>query len=134
RTEPPRPAGAAGRPRRLSSPAMAAVTTLPRPGFGPPDVVCLSHRRWDLDHDRPQHLMTRFARSRRVFFFEEPVIRSHHNPRLSLSEVTPPRHVARPELPPGLGPEASDLCQAVLLENMLHEFGCEDFVLWYDTP
>lgn len=113
---------------------MAAITTLPRPGFGPPDIVCLSHRRWDMGLERPQHLMTRFARGRRVFFFEPPVIRSRQHPRLELTEVEPRIHVARPELPPGLGPEATDLCQAVLLENMLHEFGSSDFVLWYDTP
>lgn len=113
---------------------MAAATALPRPAFGSPDIVCLSHRRWELGHERPHHLMTRFARGRSVFFVEEPVIRCHQNPRLNLAEVKPGLRVARPEVPPGLGPEATDLCQAVLLENMLHQFGCVDYVLWYDTP
>ncbi|HEX3129087.1 MAG TPA: hypothetical protein VH394_17270, partial [Thermoanaerobaculia bacterium] len=38
-----------------------------------PDLVCLSHLRWDFVYQRPQHLMSRFARDRRVFFFEEPI-------------------------------------------------------------
>src|SRR4051812_44086245 len=38
-----------------------------------PDLLCLSHLRWNFVFQRPQHLMSRFARERRVFFFEEPV-------------------------------------------------------------
>src|SRR3954470_11706695 len=38
-----------------------------------PDLVCLSHLRWDFVFQRPQHLMTRFAKRQRVFFVEEPV-------------------------------------------------------------
>ena len=38
-----------------------------------PDVVCLSHLRWNFVYQRPQHLMVRWARERRVFFIEEPV-------------------------------------------------------------
>ena len=38
----------------------------------PFDVLCLSHLRWEFVYQRPQHLMTRFARTRRVFFLEEP--------------------------------------------------------------
>jgi len=56
------------------------------PGLAPkPDLVCLSHLRWDFVYQRPQHLMSRFARDRRVFFFEEPI--GHDGPaRLEVSE------------------------------------------------
>ena len=37
------------------------------------DIVCFSHLRWHFVFQRPQHLMSRFARERRVFFIEEPV-------------------------------------------------------------
>src|ERR1043165_1057676 len=37
------------------------------------DVICLSHLRWDFVYQRPQHLLSRCARERRVFFFEEPI-------------------------------------------------------------
>src|SRR5204862_3891056 len=37
------------------------------------DVVCFSHLRWNFVYHRPQHRMSRFARSRRVFFIEEPI-------------------------------------------------------------
>jgi UDP-galactopyranose mutase len=38
-----------------------------------PDLVCLSHLRWNFVFQRPQHLMVRFARQRRVFYIEEPL-------------------------------------------------------------
>ena len=37
------------------------------------DLVCLSHLRWDFVYQRPQHLLSRFAKERRVFFVEEPI-------------------------------------------------------------
>src|SRR4051812_45095800 len=36
------------------------------------DVVCFSHLRWDFVYQRPQHIMSRFAKTHRVFFIEEP--------------------------------------------------------------
>ena len=39
----------------------------------PPEIVCLSRLRWDFAGQRAQHLMSRSARERRVFFVEEPV-------------------------------------------------------------
>src|SRR5436305_15293136 len=43
---------------------------------GHPDLICLSHLRWNFVFQRPQHLMSRFARDRRVYFVEEPVFDS----------------------------------------------------------
>ena len=38
-----------------------------------PALLCFSHLRWDFVWRRPQQLMTRFARNRRVYFVEEPL-------------------------------------------------------------
>lgn len=37
------------------------------------DLVCFSHLRWDFVYQRPQHLLSRFAKQRRVFYIEEPI-------------------------------------------------------------
>jgi UDP-galactopyranose mutase len=37
------------------------------------DVICFSHLRWDFVYQRPQHLLSRFSKDNRVFFFEEPI-------------------------------------------------------------
>src|SRR5688572_6420705 len=36
-------------------------------------LICFSHLRWDFVFQRPQHLMSRFARSYQVIYWEEPV-------------------------------------------------------------
>ncbi len=109
------------------------------PGLAPkPDLVCLSHLRWDFVYQRPQHLMSRFARDRRVFFFEEPVFfdpSSEDGPaRLDVSERPGGVRVAVPRLPHGLPPEEVEAAQRDLLQGMLAEHGISDYVLWYYTP
>jgi len=37
-------------------------------------LICFSHLRWDFVFQRPQHLMTRFAKGRKVIFWEEPIL------------------------------------------------------------
>ena len=37
------------------------------------DIIVFSHLRWDFVYQRPQHLLSRLAESRRVLFIEEPV-------------------------------------------------------------
>jgi glycosyltransferase involved in cell wall biosynthesis len=109
------------------------------PGLAPkPDLVCLSHLRWDFVYQRPQHLMSRFARDRRVFFFEEPVffdpIIEDGPARLDIGERPGGIRVAVPRLPHGLAPEEVEAAQRDLLQGMLAEHGVSDYVLWYYTP
>src|SRR5438874_13777084 len=40
---------------------------------GSETLICFSHLRWDFVFQRPQHLMTRFAASRRVIYWQEPL-------------------------------------------------------------
>src|SRR5262245_37178778 len=40
------------------------------------DLFCFSHIRWDNIVQRPQQLMKRWALTRRVFFVEQPVVKS----------------------------------------------------------
>jgi UDP-galactopyranose mutase len=100
----------------------------------PPDLVCLSHLRWDFVYQRPQHLMSRCAAGRRVFFVEEPIF--DEGPlRLEVSERDCGVRVAVPRLPEGLTSEvARDAAQAGLVERLVADYGVRDFVLWYYTP
>ena len=61
----------------------------PQPmSYGQMDIICLSHLRWGFVLQRPQHLMGRFAREHRVFFFEEPIFEAGEP---SLREIVCPR-------------------------------------------
>jgi UDP-galactopyranose mutase len=41
--------------------------------IGRPPLVCFSHLRWNSVFQRPQQLLSRFAKRREVYFFEEPI-------------------------------------------------------------
>jgi len=102
-----------------------------------PDLVCLSHLRWDFVYQRPQHLMSRFARDRRVFFFEEPVFFEHGEEgpaRLDVSERPGGIRVAIPRLPHGLSAEEVEAAQEDLLQGLLADHSVAEYILWYYTP
>ncbi|HVR99195.1 MAG TPA: glycosyltransferase family 1 protein [Thermoanaerobaculia bacterium] len=98
-----------------------------------PDLVCLSHLRWDFVYQRPQHLMSRFARDRRVFFVEEPEVHDGP-PRMEIGDRPEGVRVAVPRLPPGLSPEQAEAAQRDLLHALLEEQGISEYILWYYTP
>src|SRR5688572_12747152 len=99
-----------------------------------PDLVCFSHLRWDFVYQRPQHLLSRAARDRRVFFFEEPIF-DNGSMRLHVSEREDGVNVVIPYLPEGLSSEVAT--QAVLrkmVDRLFSEQGIDNFILWYYTP
>jgi UDP-galactopyranose mutase len=99
-----------------------------------PDLVCFSHLRWNFVYQRPQHLLSRAARSRRVFVVEEPIF-DNGSMRLDVSESDDGVYVVVPYLPDGLSSEVAR--QAVLrrlVDQLFAEQQIEEFVAWYYTP
>src|SRR3954465_1201950 len=76
-----------------------------------PDLICLSHLRWNFVLQRPQHLMLRWGRERRVFFIEEPLFHGAgsaagaRDEYLAISEPISGVRVVTPHLPAGLSAE-----------------------------
>jgi UDP-galactopyranose mutase len=106
----------------------------PSAGRKIPDLVCFSHLRWDFVYQRPQHLLTRCARDRRVFFVEEPIF-GNSSMRLEVRERDGGVRVVVPHLPEGLRSEVATT--AVLKEMMRRlflEHGIREYVFWYYTP
>ncbi|GAB3539957.1 glycosyltransferase family 1 protein [Pontibacter brevis] len=100
-----------------------------------PDVVCLSHLRWDFVYQRPQHLLSRFAKhGRRVFFVEEPNFHDAPVPALDVSPREDNLYVVVPYLPHGLTAEQMEEAQRTLLNSLLQEQMLERYALWYYTP
>jgi UDP-galactopyranose mutase len=100
----------------------------------PKDVVCLSHLRWGFVYQRPQHLLSRFARDHRVFFVEEPVptdgvprIERHSCPESGVNIMVP-------QIPENLSKATQETIMKLLLNNMLLEYQISDYLLWYYTP
>lgn len=97
-----------------------------------PTLICFSHLRWAFVFQRPQHLMTRFAATHDVLFWEEPEYRPGAS---TLSRHTCPDSgviVLTPQLDDSLrGRE--DAALTALLDV---EVGCDrsDIIRWYYTP
>jgi len=98
-----------------------------------PDLVCLSHLRWNFVFQRPQHLLSRFAKERRVFFFEEPVF-GKGRARLQVTRSPEGVWVAVPHLPEGLDERSVLEAQQALLDEMLLRHAVKQYVTWYYTP
>lgn len=99
-----------------------------------PDLVCFSHLRWDFVYQRPQHLLTRCAADRRVFFVEEPMF-GNGSMRLEIRECKSGVRVVVPHLPEGLN---SEVAVTAVLKDMIQRFfssnNIRNFVAWYYTP
>jgi UDP-galactopyranose mutase len=102
---------------------------------GKPTLFCFSHLRWNFVFQRPQHLMSRFARDYRVIFWEEPVFESGRRESQLERREDPATGVvvAIPKLPEGLPPQAIERALRALLEACPEAAG-GGVVRWYYTP
>ena len=118
---------------RTSDPTQAALseTQLSTPG----PLICFSHLRWDFVFQRPQHLMTRFARRGRVFVFEEPILCDHHRPYLEYHPFPEQDVIAlRPRLPHWWDEAARRKALGEMLDMLIAVQGGGKPVLWFYTP
>src|SRR5215204_435766 len=98
------------------------------------DLICFSHLRWDFVFQRPQHLLKRAAKDRRVFFFEEPIF-DNGTMRLDITEREGGVQVVVPHLPVGLCSQvAHDVVMRDLLLYLLKSKNLGEYVCWYYTP
>jgi len=98
------------------------------------DLVCLSHLRWNFVYQRPQHLLSRFARTRRVFFFEEPIF-SDDPTELKINHGEDDLFVAVPHISNSdKETKTVEEIQREMLDGLLRERQIKNFVLWLYTP
>src|SRR5690348_3050889 len=97
-------------------------------------LICFSHLRWDFVYQRPQHLMTRAARSYDVVFFEEPVFEEVESSFLRVRTHSLILKVVTPVLKTGEG--ARDVIRILeeLLWKLLESCDYDRFIAWYYTP
>lgn len=97
------------------------------------DVLCLSHLRWNFLVQRPSHLMSRCARSRRVFFVEEPMF-DGGPARLEVEDTPQGPVVVIPHFSRAAEREAVQAQLPLLLERLLQRRSIHRYALWYTTP
>ena len=97
------------------------------------DLVCFSHLRWDFVFQRPQHLLTRAARARRVIYWEEPAWIESGEPQLTIRNEGGVQ-VVQPRLPDPAWADGGVAAQRTLLDRFLADEGVADPIFWYYTP
>jgi UDP-galactopyranose mutase len=99
-----------------------------------PDIVCFSHLRWNFVYQRPQHLLSRCAKSKRVFFIEEPIFSQKSLRRLDTNEDSSGVVVVVPHLPQGLSEKAINADLQVFIDSLFAKHNINNYVCWYYTP
>jgi glycosyltransferase involved in cell wall biosynthesis len=97
------------------------------------DLVCVSHLRWDFVFQRPQHLMIRAAKGRKVVYFEEPIFKEGQSPELQVRSDNGVL-VATPLLPLDLDEIQVGRMARQMLDEVLAKQSIKQFVLWMYTP
>ncbi len=95
------------------------------------DLVCFSHLRWDFVYQRPNHLMARAARDRRVFFVEEPLLADNSGYRVEVRENVV---IITPSIRAGLDVEGATAALRGVIDAVLRQYAIRSPVLWYYTP
>jgi UDP-galactopyranose mutase len=98
------------------------------------DLICLSHLRWDFVYQRPQHLLSRCARERRVFFIEEPISIKDQMAQFDINLRGDNLYVIQPLLPKGLSETEAERAQQVIINELIAQKQIKDYLLWYYTP
>jgi glycosyltransferase involved in cell wall biosynthesis len=106
------------------------------PDSEPTTLLCFSHLRWNFVFQRPQHLMSRFARDMDVIFWEEPVeIAATETAFLQVREAqdAPGVRIVVPHLPAGMPEDAREAALKRLLDAHLSPVK-GTLISWYYTP
>jgi UDP-galactopyranose mutase len=105
-------------------------------GPQPTTMICFSHLRWNFVFQRPQHLMSRFAREMDVIYWEEPVdIPARETAFLQVREADDAANVriVVPHLPEGMPEAAREAALKRLLDAKLAAIR-GPVIAWYYTP
>jgi UDP-galactopyranose mutase len=98
-------------------------------------IITFSHLRWDFVYQRPQHLLSRLAKTHPVYFIEEPVPNSPLA-QWQCSQSAPGVTVCRPATScakSGFHDEQVSHLRP-LLAQLIDEHNLADYLLWFYTP
>jgi UDP-galactopyranose mutase len=102
----------------------------------PYSIVTFSHLRWNFVYQRPQHLLSRLAATRPVYFIEEPEHDPAGPPRWERSSPHPNVEILRPRTPVatlGFHSEQLPLLEPLIAE-LARELDHTTVVAWLYTP
>ncbi len=97
------------------------------------DLIVFSHLRWDFVYQRPQHLLSRAAKDRRVFYIEEPIFDAV-SPELQIRQDASGVTVCIPHVAPKTTPLETERLTQNWVATLLNQEGIKDYAIWFYTP
>ena len=97
------------------------------------NILCVSHLRWHFVFQRPQHLLSRAAKTGSVLYVEEPII-GDGPAHMQVTADSTGVLVAVPHLPAGLTTAEHVTWQRRLLADAIARYLPGEFVVWFYTP
>ena len=100
------------------------------------DMICFSHLRWNFVFQRPQHLLTRWAKEMRVTFIEEPVFGKFdlNELKATIGKESNNITVLTPHIMEGTGEKEINVYLEKSIKEFISKNKIEDYILWYITP
>ena len=98
-----------------------------------PTLIALSHLRWDFVFQRPQHLLTRAARTYDVIVVEEPIFTDDPAPGMVMLDRDHGIRIVQPTLPHGTDTAAAVDHQRRVLDGLVAATA-GPLILWFYTP
>jgi glycosyltransferase involved in cell wall biosynthesis len=96
-------------------------------------LICFSHLRWNFVYQRPQHLLSRFAKQFKTYFIEEPIYDAQED-HLEISSPQDNLWVVTPHLREGVHEEEMISRVKEFLSNLFIEREIVNYFFWYYTP
>src|SRR4030095_1636630 len=96
------------------------------------DLICFSHLRWGFVFQRPQHLLTRFSKLTRVFYFEEPVFGNAR--KLHIDNSSHNIYIVTPHLPAFLTKDEINTQLGRMIDLLISQKNIERYCCLYYTP
>lgn len=97
------------------------------------DLICFSHLRWGFVFQRPNHLLTRFSKHQRVFFFEEPIFHDNED-KLHIENYNSNLYVVTPHLKHRENGEEVRKGLKKIVSSLLRQMQIKRYYSWYYTP
>ena len=98
------------------------------------DLIAFSLNRWNSSFERTEQIMSRYARYRRVYFFEVPVIGISKEPQYLIRETRDDVKVVEPYLPDHLSVFEQKAALVELIKDLIRDEDIKEYSVWSDTP
>lgn len=100
------------------------------------DLICFSHLRWNFVFQRPQHLLTRWAKEMKVTFIEEPIFGNFAFNELKASRCKESSQITilTPHITESTGEREINAYLEKSIKEYISKNKIEDYLLWYITP